>query len=68
MKIRLASHTGFCMGVRQAVLRIVHEMDSSTEELYVYGPLIHNPQTVEALEARGMRTISDLTALSLIHI
>ncbi len=60
MKITLARHSGFCMGVRNAILRIVREINASDEELLVYGPLIHNPQTIDVLHRRGMRTISSI--------
>ena len=48
------------MGVKNAVLRIIHELNSSSQELYMYGPLIHNPQTIELLENRGLKTIGSL--------
>jgi (E)-4-hydroxy-3-methyl-but-2-enyl pyrophosphate reductase len=57
MRITLARHSGFCMGVRNAILRIIHEINSSHDEVYMYGPLIHNPQTVELLHTRGLKTI-----------
>ncbi|MBN1496773.1 MAG: 4-hydroxy-3-methylbut-2-enyl diphosphate reductase [Spirochaetes bacterium] len=60
MKITLAQHSGFCMGVRNAILRIVSEINDSEEEILVYGPLIHNPQTIDVLHRRGMRTITSL--------
>jgi (E)-4-hydroxy-3-methyl-but-2-enyl pyrophosphate reductase len=64
MKITLARHSGFCMGVRNAVLRIIHEINSSDEDLYVYGPLIHNPQTIDVLHRRGLSTIDSLDDIS----
>lgn len=57
MKIELAKNSGFCMGVRDAILRIVHEINTTDEIIHVYGPLIHNPQTIEVLNKRGLRTI-----------
>ncbi len=64
MKITLARHSGFCMGVRNAILRIVREINLSRGELYVYGPLIHNPQTINVLHGRGMRTVNTLDGLT----
>ncbi len=64
MKITLARHSGFCMGVRNAILRIVHEINKSDGELYVYGPLIHNPQTIDVLHSRGMKTVNCLEGVS----
>ena len=60
MKIELARHSGFCMGVRDAILTIVEELNTADEEILVYGPLIHNPQTVSILGRRGLKTINDL--------
>lgn len=56
----MAANSGFCMGVRNAILKIVDELNSSDEKIYVYGPLIHNPQTVEVLKNRGLITIKSL--------
>jgi (E)-4-hydroxy-3-methyl-but-2-enyl pyrophosphate reductase len=60
MKIELARHSGFCMGVRDAILTIVEELNTTSEEILVFGPLIHNPQTVEILGKRGLKTIHTL--------
>lgn len=63
MKIELAKNSGFCMGVRDAILRIVHEINTTDEIIYVYGPLIHNPQTIEVLHKRGLKTIDSFNAI-----
>ncbi|MFA5517900.1 MAG: 4-hydroxy-3-methylbut-2-enyl diphosphate reductase [Spirochaetota bacterium] len=63
MKIEMARHSGFCMGVRNAVLKIVDELNSSDENIFVYGPLIHNPQSVEVLKKRGLITINSLNEI-----
>lgn len=63
MKISVARHSGFCMGVKDAVLRLVDEINYSDRPLFVYGPLIHNPQTISILSSRGMETIYDLTTI-----
>jgi 4-hydroxy-3-methylbut-2-enyl diphosphate reductase len=60
MKIHLAAHSGFCMGVRSAILKIISEINLKKRSIYVYGPLIHNPQTVHALSERGLITINSL--------
>ncbi|MDP2854188.1 MAG: 4-hydroxy-3-methylbut-2-enyl diphosphate reductase [Smithellaceae bacterium] len=61
MEIKLAKTAGFCMGVRRAVdavLEVVqHEMG---RRIYTYGPLIHNPQTIELLKNRGITAISHI--------
>ena len=63
MRIEMARHSGFCMGVRNAILKIVDELNSSDENIYVYGPLIHNPQSVEVLKKRGLITINSLNEI-----
>ncbi|MCP4138034.1 MAG: 4-hydroxy-3-methylbut-2-enyl diphosphate reductase [bacterium] len=60
MKIELAQHSGFCMGVRRAILSVVNELNTSEEDVYVYGPLIHNPQTLDVLKKRGLKTVTSL--------
>jgi len=60
MKIKIAENTGFCMGVRKAVLDIVDVINKSSEPIYVIGPLIHNPQTVSILQSRGIITIDSI--------
>ncbi len=60
MKIKIAENTGFCMGVRKAVLDIVNVINKSSEPIYVLGPLIHNPQTVSILQSRGIVTINSI--------
>jgi 4-hydroxy-3-methylbut-2-enyl diphosphate reductase len=55
MGVKLARNAGFCMGVKRAmdiVLDIARHMGD--EEVYTYGPLIHNPQTMGLLKKRGI--------------
>ncbi len=61
MRIRLAKTAGFCMGVRRAVdMALDLERDSLPRPIVTYGPLIHNPQTLELLESRGIRRVESL--------
>lgn len=49
-----------CMGVRRAeelARKAAEEAALSGERVYTYGPLIHNPQAVEALERHGVRVL-----------
>ena len=59
MSVKLAKTAGFCMGVKRAV-DMVLEMASKKghETIYTYGPLIHNPQTIELLRQRGIVPIT----------
>ena len=61
MKIRLAKTAGFCMGVRRAV-EIALDLQRTNPPLPVvtYGPLIHNPQTLELLKSRGIDQVESL--------
>ncbi len=63
MKIELSTHSGFCMGVKNAVLRIVNELNTTGDEIYVHGPIIHNPQTISILESRGLVTVKEADSL-----
>jgi len=60
MGVKLAKTAGFCMGVKRAV-DIVLDMASKKghQTIYTYGPLIHNPQTIELLRERGIVPITD---------
>lgn len=60
MKLEVALNSGFCMGVRNAILRITDDINKSEEDIYVYGPLIHNPQTLDVLDKRGLKIIDNL--------
>ncbi|HOO70940.1 MAG TPA: 4-hydroxy-3-methylbut-2-enyl diphosphate reductase [Spirochaetota bacterium] len=64
MKIELARHSGFCMGVRNAVQKIVTIINTTDEPIAVYGPLIHNPQTIDILTKRGLETVHSLDDVS----
>ncbi|MCX5822355.1 MAG: 4-hydroxy-3-methylbut-2-enyl diphosphate reductase [Deltaproteobacteria bacterium] len=61
MGVKLAKTAGFCMGVKRAVdmvLDMVRQKGHGT--IYTYGPLIHNPQTIELLRQRGIIPIRRL--------
>ncbi|MGD0274462.1 MAG: 4-hydroxy-3-methylbut-2-enyl diphosphate reductase [Syntrophales bacterium] len=59
MGVKLASTAGFCMGVRRAVDIVLDlAQNKGSETLYTYGPLIHNPQTIDLLLKRGVVPIS----------
>lgn len=59
MKIKLAEHSGFCIGVCKAVIRAVKEINSQDEDILIKGQLIHNPQTSRILESRALKVIDD---------
>lgn len=53
MKVVLARHAGVCYGVERA-LKLAGVAAATGREVHTLGPLIHNPQAVEALRARGV--------------
>lgn len=60
MKIKIAKKAGFCMGVRRAVNLVLKALNKGCFPLYTYGPLIHNPQTLEFLSTLGVKTLKHL--------
>ena len=61
MIVKLARTAGFCMGVKRAVDMVLDiARRKGKENIYTYGPLIHNPQTIELLRRRGIIPVSHL--------
>jgi len=61
MGVKLAKTAGFCMGVKRAVDMVIDmARHKGHETIYTYGPLIHNPQTVELLQERGIVPVRSL--------
>lgn len=59
MPITLAKTAGFCFGVNRAV-QIVLRLLEQGEKVATLGPIIHNPQMVEALALRGVQMVHKL--------
>jgi (E)-4-hydroxy-3-methyl-but-2-enyl pyrophosphate reductase len=57
LKVILAKTAGFCKGVRRAMNMVLEENERRSGPLYTDGPLIHNPQTIEVLERRGIKVL-----------
>lgn len=57
MEIIIAKNAGFCFGVDRAVKMTLEELEKEGEQVYSYGPLIHNPQAVLELEDKGLTTL-----------
>lgn len=56
-------HIGFCFGVARAVNIVLREAERRGEPIYTLGPLLHNPQVVETLKAKGIEPVEDVFAL-----
>jgi (E)-4-hydroxy-3-methyl-but-2-enyl pyrophosphate reductase len=60
MEIILAESLGFCMGVKRAVDLAYRALEKYGErQVVTLGPLIHNAQEIERLEADGVRVIDE---------
>ena len=58
MEVLLADEYGFCFGVERAVEMVEEALDEGAT-VRTLGPLIHNSQEIERLEAGGVQTITD---------
>lgn len=59
MRVVVARHAGICYGVERA-LKLATEAASAGGPVATLGPLIHNPQAVQGLVARGVAVASTL--------
>lgn len=57
MKIILAKSAGFCFGVKRAIDMVYNE--AGNENVYTYGPIIHNEEVVKDLENKGVKVIEE---------
>ena len=57
MPVEVAAHAGFCMGVRRAV-EMAEKVISDGVPSCTLGELIHNPDVVRSLAARGLSVIN----------
>src|SRR3989338_713805 len=60
MQIKLAKTAGFCMGVKRAMDIVLDAVEEEKNGLYTYGPLIHNPQVIDMLEAKNIKVVKNL--------
>jgi 4-hydroxy-3-methylbut-2-enyl diphosphate reductase len=59
MKIKLARTAGFCMGVKKAMDIALDTAHRRKPPIYTFGPLIHNPQTIDLLHTKGIRILQE---------
>ncbi|MBU2467476.1 MAG: 4-hydroxy-3-methylbut-2-enyl diphosphate reductase [Proteobacteria bacterium] len=60
MRVRLARHAGFCMGVRRAMELALAQAHHAQGPVFTYGPLIHNPQVLELLASKGIQVLKEV--------
>ena len=56
MKVTVAKSAGFCFGVNRAVQMVFALLDAG-KQVCTLGPIIHNPQTLQELESRGVQIV-----------
>lgn len=55
-QIILARTAGFCMGVKRAMQMVWDAVENAEDRpIYTYGELIHNPQTIDLLNKKGVK-------------
>ena len=68
MTVIRAKVLGFCMGVRRAVALAFEEARKAAKNgvpVYTFGPLIHNPKTLDDLKKLGIQSIDDFAPADL---
>lgn len=65
MQIKVAGHSGFCFGVKRAINIAEETLNGSRhkQDIYSLGPIIHNPQVVNALSEKGLNVIRDIKSI-----
>lgn len=65
MQIKVASHSGFCFGVRRAIKIAESALRDPRHKKNIYslGPIIHNPQVVDSLSEKGLRVINNIGSI-----
>jgi 4-hydroxy-3-methylbut-2-enyl diphosphate reductase len=66
IKIILAENAGFCFGVTKAVEK-VYELAKNRNNIYTYGPIIHNESVVADLERKNVKVVNTPDELSKIE-
>ena len=60
-EVILAKSAGFCFGVQRAMDTVYAEADK--ENVYTYGPIIHNTEVVNELESKGVKAVNDISEI-----
>lgn len=63
MEVKIAKEAGFCFGVKRAMKMAWNELETSDENIYALGPLIHNKQAVNRYEENGLVTVDEITVI-----
>lgn len=63
LEIKTAPNSGFCFGVRRAI-ETAEKTLASGGKVYSLGPIIHNPQVIDQLRAKGLETVDTVGEVS----
>lgn len=56
-KVVVAKTAGFCFGVKRAVNTVYEQIESGDNNIYTYGPIIHNEEVVKDLASKGVKVL-----------
>ena len=65
--IKVAKTAGFCFGVKRAVEKVYEQVELGKENIFTYGPIIHNEEVVKDLEQKGVQVIENEEQLAQIR-
>ena len=60
MKIKLAKSSGFCLGVKRALL-ITRRVSTQDNNVYMLGDIVHNEDVVREIKKAGIKKLKKLT-------
>ncbi len=60
MPLEVADKAGACFGVERALAMVERTIGQASGPVQTFGPLIHNPEVVASLAARGVRAVEEL--------
>jgi 4-hydroxy-3-methylbut-2-enyl diphosphate reductase len=58
MEVVLAKTAGFCFGVKRATDTVYEQIDKGGENIYTYGPIVHNEEVVNDLQEKGVKVLN----------
>ncbi|MGH7681018.1 MAG: 4-hydroxy-3-methylbut-2-enyl diphosphate reductase [Candidatus Eiseniibacteriota bacterium] len=63
MEVIVADNAGFCFGVKRAIKMANDAIDQAPGKVTALGPLIHNPQVVDAFSRRGLEVVKEMSEI-----
>jgi 4-hydroxy-3-methylbut-2-enyl diphosphate reductase len=66
MKVIVAENCGFCPGVKNAI-SMAEKVLTQKKNVYSLGPIIHNSDVVRRLAKAGLKTVSSVKQIRLVH-